>query len=208
MIKVSALDDHPVVLNGIARMLEGVADIELLPFFKDIDSLLRYFSRTLPDVLLLDLILPGIEPQNLADFLRTSYPTIKILVLSNVDHPLMAYSLLSTGISGYLLKDCDKYMLLEAIRGVFNGSTHIDPTIKGKLSGFQRTDGPNNALLSSREQKILSLIARENTNNEIAKELHLSIKRVEAIRKDLYIKLGVTSIAGLVRKAIQMGWIE
>lgn len=207
MITVSALDDHPVVLDGIARMLEDVAEVELLPFFRDSGSLLEEFSIKQPDVLLLDLILPGTEPQNFAYHLKVTYPATRILVLTNLDHPEMARSLLECSVDGYLLKDCDKYLLVEAIRQVSMGRSFIDPRLKEKFDEPDNKDDKTD-LLSGREKIILSLIAEEYTNSEIAQRIHLSLKRLEAVRRDLYLKLGVTNGAGAVRKAIEMGLIK
>lgn len=207
MITVSLLDDHPLVLDGVKRMLEDAKDIIMLPFYTCADQLLRYLEVRQPEVLLLDLILPDAAAKNLIPALKERYPAMKILALTSLNQPYYALSLLRSGISGYLLKDCHKDTLQEAIRTVASGARFIDPGLKLDLGGEQEMSDGTLLMLTDREQQMLELIVFEHTNREIARKLHLGIKSIEVIRKDLYLKLGVTNVAGLVRKAIQMGWI-
>jgi len=208
MITVSLLDDHPVVLDGIQRMLRDADDIELLPFFRDTAALMSFLCNTAPDVLLLDLILPGTYPWNLPLLLREEFPAVKILVLTSLDQPTFAFSLMESGINGYLLKSCDKFILLEAIRTVYAGSSYLDPALQKQFSEHQAMAPHTGIRLSEREIRILQLIAEEHTNAGIARRLHLGLKSIEAIRKDLYLKLGVTNGAGAVRKGIALGLIN
>lgn len=205
MITVSLLDDHPVVLDGIQRMLRDAKDIKLLPFFHEAEALTTYLTGCVPDVLLLDLIFPGIHPRNLPLSFRENYPAMKILVMTSLDQPYLAFSLIEAGINGYLLKSCDKYMLLEAIRVVHAGAKYLDPALQKQFTGMQHALPHAGIHLSEREIRMLQLIAEEYTNAGIARQLHLGLKSIEAIRKDLYLKLGVTNGAGAVRKAIELG---
>ena len=210
-IKVMIADDHPVVAQGIQRMLEAHGDIEVCGVFRSGELLLKHIQHQQPDVLLLDIQMPGKQGDELAQIIAQSWPGISILALTNLNQPFHVRNMLHSGAKGYLLKSAEQEVLVEAIRAVFEGKQYIDDSMKEQM--FQEmleTRAKNNAIpaLTQREQEILELIASEYTSQEIAKKLFISLSTVENHRLNILFKLGVKNAAGLVRKAIQLGLIK
>lgn len=208
-IKVSITDDHLIVTKGIVTMLREHEQIELLGSYQNGSALLEGLETDLPDVLLLDIQLPDIQGDELASTISKKYPSIAILVLTNMDQLFYVRNMFMNGAKGYLLKSTNGNTLLEAITAVNNGQQYIDGSLK-EMMAHELLNSKRSHLkpmLTKREQKILELIAEERTNKEIATELYLSISTVETHRLNLFFKLGVKNSAGLVRKGIQMGLI-
>lgn len=209
-IKVSIADDHPIVLNGIRKILEDFHNIEVLGVFKGGKALLSGLRKQQPDVLLLDINMPDVQGDELARMITKSYPAVKILVLTNMDQAFFVHHLFKNGASGYLLKNAESETLSEAIKSVYLGIRYIDPALKQKMSqdAFDAQGAPTVPTLTRREQEILELIAEEYTSHEIAKKLFIALSTVENHRLNLFLKLGVKNAAGLVRKSVQLGLIK
>ena len=162
-----------------------------------------------PDVLLLDLQMPGIHGDELTKVINETYPRISILALTNLDQTFNVRNMLLNGALGYLLKSSDPDLLAGAIETVYHGKQFVDPVLKEKM--LQESIEIRNISLpipTAREIEILMLIIDEYTSHEIAGKLHLSHRTVENHRLNLLLKFGVKNTAGLVRKAIQLGLIE
>ncbi|MFA6060282.1 MAG: response regulator transcription factor [Taibaiella sp.] len=212
-IKVSIVDDHSIVLNGLRKMLSNRNEIELLSVFSDGASVLNSLRRQQPDVLILDLEMPGIKGADLAKIITKQYPQIAILVLTNMNQPYYLNLLLKYGAKGYLLKNTDAQTLSDAITAIHNGQRYIDKCFTGddiKWSEDDLTDDKKRRIpvITKREAEVLELIAEGLTSNEIAKKLFIALSTVENHRINLFLKFEVKNSVMLVRKGLQLGIIK
>lgn len=205
MIKLAIIDDHPIVLAGLRHLLEDYAAISIVGTFSNSNQLLDFIAHQQVAVLLLDLQLPATDPVQFIKALKRARPSMRILVLTNMDQIFTARTMLAAGADGYVLKGIDKYTLIEAIESVSQGVQYIDACLRDDLRNTMLGTGDGLPLLTDREQRILEMIAKEMTTKQIAAEIHLSSKRVESLRSDLFQKLQVKNTAGLVRKGINLG---
>lgn len=206
MIRVSMADDHQIVLSGLEKMLSGFPEIEMAGVYTNGDLLLASLANSQPDVLLLDIQMPGKNGIELAGIITRKYPHVKIIALTNVDILVQVKKMLKQGSMGYLMKDVDPDTLFKAISTVYGGEQFIDERLKKQLlSNFSAS--PSDKLITRREKEILQLITEEYTNPEIANKLHISPHTVENHRNHLLQKLGVKNTAGLVKAAIEQGLV-
>lgn len=209
MINLSILDDHHMVIHGIETMLEG-SDIKIANRFTKGKQLLEAIPKAQPDVLLLDINLPDANGLELCKILSKKYPKLAILALSNYSDNIYIKRMLKNGARGYLLKNTDRNELILAIHTVAKGDLYLSPNIKNQLlheSIGQPSKSGFIPRLTRREKEILNLIAKQNTNQEIANLLHISTKTVESHRNNLLQKLGVRNTAGLIKLSIEKGLI-
>jgi len=207
-IKVAIADDHPIVLQGLENILRDHPTLELSGIFRDGDALLNSLKLAQPDVLLLDVQMPGKQGDELAKIITAQYPGLGIIALTNMDQAFTVRSMFSAGAKGYLLKSADKNKLVEAIETVNSGKSYLDTALRGNMLDDVMKGEQEKPFLTYREQEIMELIAQEMTTKDIAKKLFLSMKTVENSRINLFLKLEVKNVAGLVRKGIQMGLIK
>ena len=206
-IKVTLVDDHPIVVKGLQTILNDQEQIELLDVCGSAKSLLESLQLRQPDVLLLDVQLPDKPGDELAQIITKTYPDVAILTLTNLDQVFNVQNMFLNGVHGYLLKSSEPDVLINAIETVYRKEQFIDPNMKEQMVSemvdiaHERTTVPT---LTQREQEILRLIASELTSHEIAAKLFLSHRTIESHRLNLLLKLGVKNTAGLVRKAIQL----
>lgn len=206
MIKVAIADDHLIVINGIQKILAATPDIVLTGAYQNGDLLLAALPQDQPDVLLLDIQMPGKNGIELAGIVSKKFPAIKIIALTNVDVLVQVKKMLKQGCMGYLLKDVNPDTLTKAIYTVYSGEQFIYEDLKKQLiNNFSAP--PSEKLITRREKEILQLITEEYTNPEIAEKLHISPHTVENHRNHLLQKLGVKNTAGLVKAAIEQGLI-
>jgi two-component system, NarL family, response regulator NreC len=197
-ITVVLADDHAVVRSGLRLLLDS-AGMEVVAEAGDVDSALRYVLGHKPDVLVLDLNMPG-EPSlpAIPRFLQAS-PATRIVVLTMQQEPQFAREALGNGAAGYVLKEAADDELVEAIHAARDGSTYVNPSLGARLA--IAPIGPPGGL-TEREADILRLIALGHTNTEIAEQLYLSVRTVETHRAHIQQKLGRTTRAELVRFAL------
>ena len=206
MIRVAIVDDQVIILNGLQKILADAPHVKIEGVYNNGDDLLVAMEKNIPDVLLLDIQMPGKSGPELAVIIAKKYPTVKMIALTNVDVISQVKQMLQKGCLGYLLKDVSPEILLKAIETVHNGQQFLKEDFKmqllNSLSGNQ-----SNHLITRREKEILKLIVEENTNQDIAGKLFLSLRTVENHRNNLLQKLQVKNTAGLVKIAIQEGLI-
>jgi DNA-binding NarL/FixJ family response regulator len=210
MIKVAILDDQFIVLNGVQQMLQDNKDMHLSGVYQNKDELMSGIFVNTPDVLLLDIRMPNDEGDTIALYLTKHFPDIKILALTNFDTLHYVKKMLRSGVLGYLLKNTDRDTLVNAIKTVYEGSQYLEPEIKSKLLNEFSTSKHNAESLPSltkRETEILSLIVKQYSSQEIADHLYLSLRTVENHRYNLFQKLDVKNVAGLVTKSFQLGLV-
>lgn len=206
MIRVAIVDDQVIILNGLQKILADAPHVKIEGVYNNGDDLLVAMEKNIPDVLLLDIQMPGKSGPELAVIIAKKYPTVKMIALTNVDVISQVKQMLQKGCLGYLLKDVSPEILLKAIETVHNGEQFLKEDFKTQLLN-SLSGNESNHLITRREKEILKLIVEENTNQEIAGKLFLSLRTVENHRNNLLQKLQVKNTAGLVKIAIQEGLI-
>ncbi len=218
LIRVLLIDDHELVRSGIKALLEKSEDIRVVGEAGEGHEALECIKETNPDVVLLDISLPGLNGLEVAAKARKDSPRLRIVFLSmhsNEEYVLQAHKI---GASGYVLKQSSTRELELSVRSAKKGETFLSPAISNtvvsdymaRLSGGNvRKPGVNPyEVLTSRQREILQLIAEGFSSKEIAQKLGLSINTIEVHRANLMDRLNIHDIAGLVRYAIQTGIIE
>jgi two-component system response regulator NreC len=204
-ISVVLADDHNVIRVGLRSMLEVESDLRVIGEAADSASASKLTRDRRPDVLVLDLQMPGAEPVGDIRALRESTPATAIVVLTMQNDPRKARDLLRAGAAGYVLKQAAERKLTEAIRVAAAGGSYIDPELGGALA---KLEADPLETLSERELELLRLLALGHTNREIGERLFLSVRAIEVNRAKLLEKLGIASRPDLVRFAIAHGVIE
>jgi two-component system, NarL family, response regulator NreC len=215
-IKVLIADDHAVLRAGLRMLIGAQYDLEVVDEAGDGQETVRRARASKPDIVLLDLSMPGPRStQTISQLVRLD-PAPRILVLTMHDDPAYCESALQAGASGYVVKKAADIELLTAIRVVYRGRTFVDLTRPGRLTtGGDVSATPSVSMtapprkpLSRRESEVLRLLAHGHTNQAAADRLAVSIKTVETHRKRLTDKLGLKSRAQLFRFAIESGLLE
>ncbi len=195
-MKVVICDDQAIIRDGLAMLLMLEKDIEIAGQASDGAEAVELVARHLPDMVLMDLKMPGMNGIEATRQIRTRYPAVKVLVLTTYDDDEWVFDAIRAGAAGYLLKDTPRADLVKAVRGTVEGKTFVDPAVAGKMLGqlaSQQTQ-PQSVItkdLSEREVDVLRLIARGYTNAEIAADLHLSEGTVRNHVSAVLAKLGV-----------------
>jgi DNA-binding NarL/FixJ family response regulator len=203
-------DDHPVVSNGLKNMLSRQKQIKVNAIYNSATDLLENMDTVTMDVLILDMQLPDGNGMDIAGKIMKAKPGTRILVFSSSDIIYQVKKMLQAGCYGYLLKDADDKMIVQAIETVYESQRFLPPVLeKALLDDMIRNKNKlsNQTTLSKREKEVLELILKEYTSQEIADELFLSTSTIEFHRNSLQQKLGAKNIAGLVKAAIQRGLI-
>jgi two-component system, NarL family, response regulator NreC len=214
MIKIYIVEDHEMYLEGLSLLLSREPDIKVSGTSKDGLSFLEKLSALHDDILLLDLHLPDIEPEEFIQKVRSLKPDNKIILLTLMRGTRFIHKLLKHNIQGYILKSAPVEELLSAIRSVYKDGTYYseDVDIRIKEDDIRNTviiDGKRiDDILTRRELEIMKLVCKEYSNAEIAEKLFLSIGTVETHRKKIIAKLGVNNTVGLVKFAIKNGLID
>lgn len=209
-ITVAVTDDHPLIVQGIGSMLHDHPFIRLIFSAASGTELLNKLKTQLPEILLLDIQLPDIPGDDLAKLITEKHPEIRIIALTNLDLTFYVRNMFMNGVKGYLLKSTSSVNLVTAIEAVTRGQQYIDTSLRDQMA-FEMAELHHlhqKPMLTKREKQILDQIANEQTNAEIAKALKISISTVENHRINIFIKFGVRNVAGLIRKALQMGYIK
>ena len=213
-IRVLIADDHHLVRQGIHQVLSETPGFEIVGEAADGLEALRLAQSLAPDVTVLDVSMPGLSGIEVAVELRKQQPDARILMLSVYDHQQYVVEAVRVGAQGYLRKDTDPAELRTAIRALARGESYFSPAVARHLSAAVRGEaGPPEPsrqvdILTRRERQVLQGIARGSTNKEIASELGLSSRTVESYRESLMRKLGIYTVAGLTRLALEAGLLE
>ena len=195
-------DDHVLIRQGLRKIIEGVADLEVIGEAGDGFELLSLLKTVTPHMVIVDISMPNLRGIEAVRGIRMKYPEVKILVLTM--HKEYLHQAFSAGAKGYLLKEDADRELFSAIEYIRQGRVYLSPRLAGELIGRQV---PSAELLSSREKEVLKLIARGKSNKEIADTLFISVRTVESHRANIMAKLHLKSTAELVKHALQEGYI-
>lgn len=211
-INIAITDDHQMVIEGLQFMLKDYPDLYISDTYTNGNTLLAGLQSRQPDVLLLDIHLNDYVGEDLVPLIIKKYPGIRILAITSIDNVKRVRNLIRMGCLGYLLKNVPATTLAEGIRTVYTGVSFIGPGLKETLlQDMLQLKGEmplRPLLLTRREKEILQLLAQQHTSKEIAIQLFISLNTVENHRKHLFQKMDVRNIAGLIKKAMALGWIE
>jgi two-component system response regulator NreC len=206
-IRVLVCDDHALVRSGLHKLLECEPDLEVIGEAANADEAIERSRADRPDVLLLDVVMPGRSGIDaLPDILGTA-PATKVLTLSMQNEPAYVRQAFAAGASGYVLKDAADTELIDAIHTVAGGRRYLHPLLGARLAAAKATAETETARdpLSEREREVLRLLALGHTNQEIAKHLDLSVRTAETHRARIVHKLGLKTRAEIVRYAFNSG---
>ncbi|MGZ5309533.1 MAG: response regulator [Solirubrobacterales bacterium] len=204
VVKIVLVDDHAVVRSALRALLEKETDFEVLAEASDGGEAVRFAMGHRPDVVVLDLNMPGVAGLDAIAPIRERCPETQVVVLTMQNQPGYARQALQAGAVGYVLKEAADSELVRAVRLAAEGQTYLQPEVGARLAA--EGDSPDN--LSERELEVLKLIALGHTNGEIADDLVLSVRTVESHRAHIQQKLGRTTRAELVRYSLDRGLIE
>jgi two-component system response regulator NreC len=208
-IKILLADDHTLFRQGIKTLLAAESDLEVVGEAADAATAADKASELKPDIVLLDIGMPGPSSFEVARQIRRSRPDTKVVFLTMYDDEDYLLECMEVGANGYILKDSPATQLASALRDVFRGGSYLSPKMLSQLVNDFRTrvkgsdQLPRFASLTPREKEVLKMLAEGNSVKEVATRLDLSVKTVEAHKFNLMRKLGIHNKAQLVQYAIQ-----
>ena len=208
--RLAIADDHLLVINGLKTMTATYPDVTVIFEATSGHELFQQLESNIPDLLLLDIQMPDMSGIDICKKIKSKFPSIRIIALTSFESISYVKQMMRNGADGYLLKNVDAKKLMRAIKSVMHNEQYIDEQVAHSLlndiiSGKKKpvTSIP----LTKRETEILTLVAKELTNQEIADRLFISLRTVQTHRINLNQKLGVHNTAGLVNEAYKRGLI-
>ncbi len=212
MISIIVADDHGIVREGLRRLLEAEQDLKVSGEARDGHEVLALVESQKPEIVVLDISMPHLGGLETLERLRSKHPDVKVILLSVHDDTPFIQSAISLGADGYVLKNGRADEIITAIRAVTKGGSYFSPVVAKEIVEQLRAPPSKNhdpfSVLSTREREVLHLIAEGLSAKEVASELQISTKTVEAHRTSLMRKLGVRKATELVRYALRHGLIE
>lgn len=209
-IKLFLVDDHKMIREGLKHFLENQPDFEIIAEAENGVDCLNQLESITPDIVLTDLNMPEMDGLELTKAIKEKYPNIKIIALTMMGESQHIKQMLAEGAMGYLLKDCSEEELVLAIKNVQNGGTYYSPEVTNIILNNIRKVKPATTSkvatempLTEREKEVLHLILKEQSNKEIADKLFVSVRTVDAHKRNLLDKTGSRNVAGLVIYAIE-----
>lgn len=212
-VRVLIADDHAVVREGTRQILEQEEDMEVVAEAEDGAEAVRLAGSVRPNVAIIDIAMPGVDGIEATRQIKAQYPDVAVLVLTAYDDDQFIFSLLEAGAAGYLLKSVRGHELVDAVRAVYAGESVLHPAIARKvLNRFSPAAGAARQektveVLSEREMEVLKLASRGLSNQEIADQLYLSLRTVQAHLGHIFNKLRVSSRTEAVVRALKEGWV-
>lgn len=203
--RIMIVDDHPMVAQGINSILEGYRDLTVVACLKNGEDAVSQIEICKPDVVLMDLNMPGMGGLSATERILEINPSIRILILSMHDSPEYISTALNHGASGYVLKDVQTDEIKKAIDAAMIGRQYLCTGTKAALKNQVTI---SETVLTSREQMVLLEVAQGKSNKDVAQLLEISVRTVETHRKNIKRKLGITSTAGLTRYAMENGVLQ
>jgi two-component system response regulator NreC len=208
--RILIVDDHAVVRSGLRMLLEAEHDLEVVAEAADAGSAILEARAHKPDVVLLDVVMPGRSGIDVVPDLLKEAPGATVLILSMQDDPAYVREAFAAGANGYVLKEAADIEVVAAVREVAQGRQYVHPALGARLVEAEAEERAraDDDPLSEREHEVLRLLALGHTNQEIAEALYLSVRTVETHRAHIMQKLRITTRAQLVRYALDQGLLE
>jgi DNA-binding NarL/FixJ family response regulator len=212
-VRILLADDHRIVRQGLKLLINNEPDMEVVGEAADGRAVLEQARVLKPDVVIMDISMPGMNGLTATKTLKDQQSNIRILTLTRHEDQTYLEELLRAGASGYVLKQSDPSDLLKAIRAVASGGVYIDSTMTSQVADglLAKSAGvskvPENAI-SERETEVLRLIAIGHTNKEIASRLRISVKTVEVHKANAMRKLGLSGRVDVIRYGVLQGWLH
>ncbi len=214
-IKLLLVEDHVVVREGTRQLLENERDMEVIGEAGDGEEAVRLAKQLKPDVIIMDVSMPKLSGLEATKQIKEILPSSIILILTGYDYDEYIFSLLESGAAGYLLKDVTGDELIQAVRRVYAGEQALHPVVVRKLIDrfkSQAASPPGEihplSILSEREMEVLKEAAKGIGNKEIADELFISIRTVQAHMRSIFNKLGVGSRSEAIIFGLKRGWFK
>ena len=212
-IKVLLVDDHIVVREGIKELIQAEKDMEVVGEASNGEESIKAAGELAPDVIIMDIAMPGMNGIEATKQIKTLYPTTAILILTAYDNEEFIFAIIQAKAAGYMLKNARGDEVLNAIRAVYAGDSVLHPSITKKvLSHMQPARDPSAAkpdrTLSVRELQIVTLGARGLVNKEIAEQLALSDRTVQTHWRNIFVKIGVSSRVEAIMYCLKREWIN
>ncbi|MFQ5595115.1 MAG: response regulator [Anaerolineae bacterium] len=211
-IRVLLAEDHSLVRAGFRALLQTLDGVRVVAEADDGRQALRLIETHQPDVVLMDIAMPGLNGLDATAHVAKAFPHVRVIILSMHANEEYVWQALRAGAAGYLLKDADISELEVAVRSVARGETYLTPPVsKQIIADYVRRVGGEpvpSEQLTPRQREVLQLIAEGHTTREIAQTLGVSVKTVETHRRQLMDRLDIHEVAGLVRHAIRIGLIQ
>lgn len=214
-IKVLIIDDHQLMIDGVKSILEGEEDVVFAGGAVNMEEGLAFLDNRQVDVILADINLPGRSGIEVAREVKQNYPGVKVIALTMHEDIEMVRKMVEAGASGFLLKRANMNDVLEAIRTVAKGGKYLDRDVQAmmmeNISNPDASETPKTdeeVTLTRRELEILSLVAKEYTNERIAEKLFISERTVETHRRNIFSKTKTKSVVGLIKFAIRKGLVD
>ena len=212
-IKILIADDHAVVREGTRQILEQEPDLEVVAEAGDGEEAVRLAGSSKPNVAIIDISMPNLDGIEATKQIKALYPNIVVLILTAYDDDQFVFSIIGAGAAGYLLKSIRGRELIDAVRAVYAGESVLHPSITRKvLNRFAPISGEPRGqklpeILSERETEVLKLVTRGLSNQDIANDLCLSLRTVQAHLGHIFNKLQVSSRTEAVVRALKEGWV-
>jgi DNA-binding NarL/FixJ family response regulator len=211
-LRILLADDHAIVRQGLRLLIDSQPEMTVIGEAADGDAVVAQAQALHPDVVLMDISMPGTSGLVATRRLKQRQPGLVVLVLTRHDEDIYLQELLRAGASGYVLKQSPPPQLLQAIRIVGAGGIYLDPAITarvadGLLDGRQDGARAPDGAISDRESEVLRLVAVGHSNKEIADHLTISVKTVEVHKANAMRKLGLTGRVDVIRYGVLQGWL-
>lgn len=212
-LRVLLADDHEIVRAGVKMLVDAQSDMSVVGEASNGDDAIKLAADLSPDVIVMDISMPGLNGLKATKRIKQTNPKIKILTLTRHTDDGYLQQLIKAGANGYVLKQSAPAELVNAIRVVGGGKSYLDPALTEKvMGGYLRQEtalsNSQKVEISARESEVLRLIAWGHSNKEIAARLDLSVKTIEAHKANAMSKLGISSRIDIVRYAILQNWLQ
>jgi len=208
-LRIVLADDHMLLRKGLKSLIDGRPDMEVVGEAQDGNEAILLAERLAPDVMIMDITMPGLNGIEATQRIHARQPEIGIIALSAYSDRLLVQKMMGAGASGYMLKDCAQERVVEAITQVSGHEFFLCPQVAQIMmkdySRLSKREGEAESQLTSREREIVQLIVEGNSTKEIAAAIHVSVKTVETHRLNAMMKIGVGSVAELTKYAIREG---
>ena len=211
MIKIALADDHKLLRNALAALINSYGDCEVLFEANNGKEFCEMVKNQKPDIAILDFNMPELNGYDTSCWLKKHHPDVNVLILSMFDTELLLIKLLQVGVRGFMKKDIHPAELHRAIHAIINEGYYYSTYTSSKLAAFFRDSNTApiwTKIMKETEIKFLRLICSEKTYKEIAEDLNMTVRSIDALRDSLFDKLDIKSRVGLVLYAIRHGLVE